>query len=155
MGSVAGEKVSASYSVNLLQTVFPSKASYLNEINKFEESGTKNGRFTPPRKRISKDEHERNALEPEIEGIYRTDFGDTLNNTSPRPSIKKKRALKMMEETAKNKKTYPPDLPNNRDVVVRRCELLKRRLFHQVLVDPRDCDVLDSCGGRVVLYTRN
>ena len=76
----------------------------MNEINEFEESGTKNGRFTPPRNRISKDEHERNALEPEIEGIYRTDFGDTLNNTSPRPSIKKKRASKMMEESAKNKK---------------------------------------------------
>ena len=151
MGSIGGEKENPSYSVYLLQTAFPSEASWLNGIDEFQEGNRKlvlsvnEERFDNVKpvevaslREMSEEEYERNSLEQQIEGLWKTDFGDTLIDSRPCPSIEDKKALKMMEDSVKKIdghyqvalpwKLYPPDLPNNRDLALRRCELLKRRL---------------------------
>jgi hypothetical protein len=94
---------------------------------------------TPVRDGVEEGEFEENTLRQQIEGLWKTDFGDTIVDTRPGPSVEDKRALEMMEDSIQKVnghyqvslpwKSYPPDLPNNRALAVRRCELLRRRLL--------------------------
>ena len=63
-------------------------------------------------------------LKQQVEGLWKTDFGDTLVNTRPSHSMEDKRALNMMQESfvkvnghyqvALPWRSFPPYLPDNR-----------------------------------------
>ena len=86
----------------------------------------------------SKDFQDR-KLKQQIEGLWKTDFGDTLVNTRPSHSVEDKKASLLMQgsftkinghyQVALPWRFYPPCLPNNWELVVRRCELPKLRLL--------------------------
>ncbi len=74
------------------------------------------------------------TLKQQIEGLWKTDFGDTLFNTRLSHSAEDKRALDMMKnsfvkvnghyQVALPWRSYPPRLYNNKGLAVKRCELL-------------------------------
>ena len=94
----------------------------------------------PIEERANLTDFEDHALKQKIEGLWKTDFGDTLVNTRPSHSVEDKRALQMMEnsfvkvnghyQVALPWRSYPPNLHDNRELAVKRCESLKRRLLN-------------------------
>ena len=78
-------------------------------------------------------------LKRQLERLWKTDFGDSVVSTKPCQSVEDKKAVELMERSLKKVnghfqvslpwKSYPPSLPNNREMAERRCQLLKRRLL--------------------------
>ena len=74
-----------------------------------------------------------------MEGLWKTDFGDTLVNTRLSHSVKDKKVLEMMEnsfvkvnghcQVALPWRSYPPHWHDNRELAMKKCELSKRRLL--------------------------
>ena len=85
---------------------------------------------TPVQDGVEESEFEENTFRQQTEGLWKTDVGDTIVNTRPGPSVEDKRTLEMMEDPIQKVnghyqvslswKSYPPDLPNNRSLAVRR-----------------------------------
>ena len=78
------------------------------------------------------------ALEEQMERLWKTDFGDSVLRLEVSPSLEDKRALEIMEKSMKRVDGHyqvalpwrcdPPYLPNNRLMAEKRCALLKKRL---------------------------
>ena len=132
MGSVGSEKASSEYSVNLLQTSTSNETSFFNQIREFEndelktaypvneerldnakclsssqQSDIDNPQLvvnTSVRDGVEEGEFQENTLRQQIEGLWKTDFGDTIVDTRPGPSVEDKRALEMMEDSIPSRK---------------------------------------------------
>lgn len=78
-------------------------------------------------------------LREQLENLWKTDFADSVVSSSASLSIEDKKALEKMEQSLKMVDGHyqvalpwrndPPYLPNNRSMVERRAELLKKRLL--------------------------
>jgi hypothetical protein len=157
MGSVGDGREGLDYSVNLLGSsvpvdieqearftpiiLFPTMKGHQGEscIARICENMVEISRPMEEKARvISETAFQDLTLKRNIEGLWKTDFGDTLVSTRPSHSVEDKKALELMEKSftkvnghyqvALPWRSYPPRLHNNRELAVRRCELLKRRL---------------------------
>ena len=146
MESVGCPKEGLDCSVNLLVsstsgTVNPSNdVQSRSGIARIRENVVEFSRPIEERAGLAKEtEFEDYTLKQKIEGLWKTDFGDTLVNTRPSHSVEDKRALEIMEnsfvkvnghyQVALLWRSYPPHLHDNRELAAKRCELLKRRLL--------------------------
>ena len=77
----------------------------------------------PIEERASLTDFEDHALKQKIEGLWKTDFGDTLDDG------KFFREGNGHYQVALPWRSYPRHLHGNRELAVKRCELLKRRLL--------------------------
>ena len=160
MGSIGCVKESLDCSVNLLvsstsETVIPfeqgekflfTNVKTVNDVQsrsgiaRIRENVVEFSRSIEEHASLTKEiDFEDHALKQKIQGLWKTDFGDTLVDIRFSHSVEDKRALEMMEnsfvkvnghyQVALPWRSYPPHLHDNRELAVKRCELLKRRLL--------------------------
>ena len=150
MGPVGGGEESERCNVNLLQTVATSNRTWQGN----REGTTRlNGVDVKDPGRVDDEMLEQvialedrdgrldedGLLKRQLERLWKTDFGDSVVSTKPCQSVEDKKAVELMERSLKKVnghfqvvlpwKSYPPSLPNNREMAERRCQLLKRRLL--------------------------
>jgi len=124
IGQEGGSKVNEQYSSNFLRVEDSMDACIVGSLNN-EETETLH--------HISDEQ-----LEQQLQGLWKTDFADSVVDVATANSVEDDTALEHMENTltkvdgryqvALPWKKYPPQLPNNKVMAARRCALLMKRL---------------------------